>query len=222
MIKAIVFDFDGVILESADIKTRAFRRLFQFAPPDVLNKIVAYHLDHMGISRYVKFRYIYEEILKLPLTPVLEQALGEKFSSLVIEEVLEAPFVPGALEFLQNKQGEYQMFVASGTPETELVHIVKCRGIANYFQEVHGSPRGKTEIIEDILQRFSLKLRELAFVGDALSDYKAAQKTGVQFVARIYPGTDELEQCRYKLQDLRELEDLLDIVNKTLQNGDQI
>ncbi len=29
MIKAIIFDFDGVIVESVDIKTKAFARLFE-------------------------------------------------------------------------------------------------------------------------------------------------------------------------------------------------
>ncbi|GAF78578.1 unnamed protein product, partial [marine sediment metagenome] len=32
MIKAIIFDFDGVIVESSDIKTEAFRELFQDYP----------------------------------------------------------------------------------------------------------------------------------------------------------------------------------------------
>lgn len=54
MIRAIVLDFDGVIVESLDIKTRAFRDLFSDYPQH-LDKIMSYHLAHNAISRYIKF-----------------------------------------------------------------------------------------------------------------------------------------------------------------------
>ena len=52
MIEAIIFDFDGVILESADIKTNAFRTLFEKESPELINKIISYHFKNMGISRF--------------------------------------------------------------------------------------------------------------------------------------------------------------------------
>ena len=58
MINSIIFDFDGVILESVSVKTAAFRQLFSFAPEHV-DEIVQYHLDNGGMSRFDKFRYIY-------------------------------------------------------------------------------------------------------------------------------------------------------------------
>ena len=63
MLKAIFFDFDGVIVESAGIKTEAFRKLFSNYP-DQVDEIVDYHKANAGISRYDKFDYIYEKILK--------------------------------------------------------------------------------------------------------------------------------------------------------------
>ena len=62
-IKAILFDFDGVILESVDIKGLAFCKLFENFPEHV-TKIVQYHHANGGISRFNKFRYIYKNILK--------------------------------------------------------------------------------------------------------------------------------------------------------------
>ena len=54
MIKAIVFDFDGVILESVDIKTKAFIKLYENYPPKIKEEVKRYHLKHLGISRYEK------------------------------------------------------------------------------------------------------------------------------------------------------------------------
>ena len=144
MIKAIIFDVDGVIIESADIKTLAFRRLFeQDYPPDKVDKIIDYHLRNMGISRYIKFRYSFENILGKTLTGGKEKKLGERFSSIVVEEVLKAPLVPGVLNFLKNNLSRFPMFIASGTPQGELDYIIKERDLLSYFKEVCGSPRSK-------------------------------------------------------------------------------
>ncbi|MHC9543616.1 MAG: HAD family hydrolase [Vulcanimicrobiota bacterium] len=185
MIKAVIFDFDGVILESAQIKTEAFRELFSRRCPEHLDAIVAYHLDNVGISRYVKFRHIYEAILHLPYTEDVEKLLGDEFAEIVLDRVLEAPFVDGALEFLREKSLQYDCFVASGTPEEELLLIVERRGLARFFKEVHGTPRKKVDIIEGILACHQYERHEVVFIGDGESDLRAATEADVPFIARL-------------------------------------
>ena len=187
MPRVLVFDFDGVILESADIKTRAFRELFA-SHPDRLEAIVAYHEANAGISRFLKFRHIYKHMLGKPLGLEEERALGERFSDLVVEEVIRCPFVPGALEFLQAHSHEHALFVASGTPESELRRLVEARNLTAYFREVYGSPKGKADIIEEILAVTAAPRASLMFVGDGRSDYEAAKAAGVGFVGRARPG----------------------------------
>lgn len=206
MIKAVIFDFDGVIIESADIKTSAFRKLFEQDYSDKVNLIVKYHLQNMGISRYVKFRHIYKNILGLPLPKGLEEELGRKFSQIALEEVLKAPFVPGAIEFLRSNYEKYALFVASGTPHDELCHIIKKRGLLKYFLEVRGSPPGKSEIILDILRRHVLSTNKVVFVGDAESDLLAAQQTGLHFIGRSNNGSSKLSNCKKQIDDLSKLD----------------
>lgn len=209
--RAVIFDFDGVILETGDIKTQAFADLFEDAP-EHQDAIVAYHLDNLGVSRYRKFEWIYRELLRRPLSESESRALGERFSSLVFERVLAAPFVPGAEDCLATLRGQTPMYVASGTPQEELDRVVDERGLRPYFDEVHGSPRGKIEILEEILERHGYTPDEVVFVGDGESDYKAAVGTRVPFVARLTPALRdrwiELEACG--VEDLRDLLELVE------------
>lgn len=205
MIKAVIFDFDGVLVESAEIKTEAFGQLFS-TYPDKIHEIIEYHKKNMGISRYVKFRYFYENILGMELSHDEEMRLGEKFSQIVLEKIIKAPFVDGALYFLDKYHKKIPLFIASGTPDDELKYIVEERGISLYFKEIHGTPRKKPEIVLDILKRYSLSATEIVFVGDAESDLKASRETGVRFIARISPGNNDLLDCPQKVEDFYDLE----------------
>jgi HAD superfamily hydrolase (TIGR01549 family) len=208
MIKAVIFDVDGVIIESAGIKTKAFEALFADYP-DKLSEIISYHQKNGGISRYVKFRYFYEKILGQELSAEKEAELGEKFSKIVLTQILAAPFVPGAIEFLSQNKNRYDLFIASGTPETELQNILNHRQLIPFFLEVHGAPKDKADIIDDILDRYSFQRKETVFIGDAESDRAAAEKTRILFIARLTEENPELKDCRWKVDDLTNLDTFL-------------
>lgn len=203
MIKAIVFDFDGVLVSSENIKTEAFGKLFKDEGEEISKKVVEYHLDNAGVSRFDKFRYIYKEMLRRELTEEVFNGLCDGFSKLVMEDVVAAPYVPGAKEFLDAHHTTYNCFVSSATPQDEIEEIVLQRGMAHYFKEVYGAPLKKDKAVNMILDAYNLKNNEVVFVGDAVSDYKAAQKSSVFFVARLTESgyQFESEQCP-KMQDL--------------------
>jgi phosphoglycolate phosphatase-like HAD superfamily hydrolase len=222
MTEAIIFDFDGVLVESADIKTEAFRQLFS-RYPDKVHEIVEYHQKHMGISRYVKFRYFHENILGKELSQDEEIELGEKFSEIVLESILKVPFVAGTLDFLEVHYKKTPLFIASGTPEEELHYIATQRGISHYFKEIHGTPRTKPEILINILSRFSWHASDVVFVGDAESDLKAAQESGVGFVARISPsGDDRLSGCPFRINTMHELEEAINRISGARASGGKV
>ena len=84
--KGIIFDFDGVILESVQVKAGAFRSLFD-AYPEYQERIVQLHLQQGGWSRYEKFRRIYADFLHLPLSDEEMVRLDTAFEALVAEEI---------------------------------------------------------------------------------------------------------------------------------------
>ena len=182
--RAIVFDFDGTILESVDTKTRAFETLFAGVPEHV-ESIVALHLAHGGVSRFEKFRMIYESLLKREPQPGEFDDLGRRFQALVYEAVVACPFVTGASEFLEDYSPKYPLAVVSGTPHQELLDILARRRIHSRFVESCGSPPGKPQILSDLLRRHQWAARDVLMVGDAMSDYEAAVAVGAQFVGRV-------------------------------------
>ncbi len=187
MIETMAFDFDGVILESARMKTDAFRELFRDRP-ERLEEIVAYHVRHAGVSRYRKFEVIYGEILRVPLTEGESRALGDKFSSLAFEKVLRAPFVRGACEFLEEFSSRLPLYVVSGTPASELLRVVEARGLARFFRGVFGSPDPKAELLFRIKQEQRIANGGLLVVGDGRSDLDSALAAGAKFVGRVPEG----------------------------------
>ena len=189
-LKVVVFDFDGVILESLQVKTDAFRSLFEHEPEHV-ERIVQLHVENPGVSRYDKFRTIYRDYLRRPLDDAEMARLDERFSALVFERVVACDFVAGALSFLERVSERHDLYVASATPEQELARIVEARGLASFFAGVGGSPRTKEEIVREVLDEGGLDPSEAVFIGDAMTDLLAARATGVPFVGRIPADGDD-------------------------------
>jgi HAD superfamily hydrolase (TIGR01549 family) len=95
--------------------------------------------------------------------------------------------VPGAIELIRQQAGKIPLFVASGTPETELKVIVERRGLSPYFTEVRGAPALKKTIIAEILSAYSLKPEAVLMIGDAMADLEGAQANNTAFLGRVHP-----------------------------------
>ncbi len=211
MLKAIIFDFDGVICESIEAKTAAFRKLF-VDYPDRIDEIVKVHMDNGGMSRYLKFEMVYRDILHKKLSSEESQKLGRLFTEYCYDEVVHCPYVKGAYEFLEKYYRQLSLFVVSGTPEDEVIEIVKERGLTKFFKGVYGSPRFKGDLNHLIMKENGLKKEETIFVGDSINDWQGAQKAGIRFIGRVherYPSPFKALSQENLVKDIDALELLL-------------
>ena len=216
MIRAIAFDFDGVLVESTNVKTRAYACLFEEYGQNIVSKVVDYHTKNGGISRFVKLRTIYEKILKKSLSEDKFNSLCEQFSSIVVDEVVAAPWVEGAHEFIKTNKNRYLLFIVSGTPQKELELIVKRRRMGKYFCAVFGSPKDKISLFQEALPQLNLTPKETVFIGDAETDWNAAQTMGLPFLWRRIPEDATLLKgyTGPKMLTLSFLEESLEILKK--------
>lgn len=185
--KAFFFDFDGVLADSVEVKTKAFAMLFEKFGSEIQNKVVEHHRTHGGMTRKEKFIYYYQNYLNRPLAHGMLDELCGRFSALVVDDVVAALEIPYSAKFLEKWHKKVICFVVSATPDVEIRRITTKRGINNYFREILGSSCPKTQHINYLLKKYNLSQAQCLFFGDAESDYKAATECGIDFMG-ILPG----------------------------------
>lgn len=188
MIKTVFFDFDGVIAESLNAKTEAFYHMYLPYGSDIAEKVKIHHLEHGGVSRFEKFKIYHRDYLGIDLTPEQVQELAGQFSALVLDKVVHAPYVPGALESIRQLYSDgYQLIVISGTPDDEMKEICHRREISHYFTDICGSPADKKEWCRVLMEKYRLDPGHIVFIGDATTDRDAAAAYHIHFILREHP-----------------------------------
>ncbi|MDG1157462.1 MAG: HAD hydrolase-like protein [Litorivicinaceae bacterium] len=184
----IVWDCDGVILNSNNIKSDAFRAVSLPFGDLASSILVDYHKRNGGISRYNKFNYFIESIMPMHAPEVFIEdkskflhRLLQEFSSIVKAELVNCQVAPGLRE-LRHSMGDQPWYIVSGGDQSELREVFEHRGIADYFNGgIYGSPRDKFAIITNLLEVEDFHLPGL-FVGDSRLDHEVARHFGLDFI----------------------------------------
>jgi phosphoglycolate phosphatase-like HAD superfamily hydrolase len=186
-LEAVFFDFDGVICDSVNIKTQAFAEIYKEYGNEVKEKVIEYHIEHGGESRYEKFKFWHKEYLKVDLSEKQLNELSEQFSNLVYNKILNADYIDGAIKTLKELQlNSISAYVISATPENEIREIISKKDLGSYFKGVYGSPKTKDLIVKELLKMESFNSSKCLFIGDAISDLKAAEDNHVGFLGIVH------------------------------------
>ena len=179
-----MLDCDGVILESVEVKTKTFAALVEEHGPEARDRFIRYVLENGGVGRYDKLAWFHREVLHRPFTETEWNRLNHRFTRLCYEAVIRSPFVPGAIEFIEQWHNRLPLFVASGTPHDELVAIFEARNLTRYFKGVYGTPPAKTELLKRSIQSAGVPPARTLMVGDSYTEREAAEIVGTQFYGR--------------------------------------
>ena len=213
-LRAILFDFDGVLVESNEIKSLAFHDLYLGHGTEAASSALDIHVRHHGASRFEKFAIMHREILGREITAAESAALGEQFAEICFERVCACPAVAGARDVLELWAARIRLSIVSATPQDELRAIVKARGLTPFFRHILGKPGSKLDNINQILRQDRLAPGDALFDGDQISDNEAAHRAGLPFIARAAgPAAEafrELPGCAAIVPDLTDFSLQLD------------
>ena len=180
--KTILWDFDGVILDSMSVRDWGFRNIFKDYAEEQVSELITYHRINGGLSRYVKIRYFYEVLLGKSITEdkVLEYA--QAFSVLMKQELIHPEnLINDALMFIKENFKNYNFHIVSGSDENELRFLCKALGIDSYFISIHGSPTPKTKLVKKLLKQHNYDSESTCLIGDSINDYEAAMANNISF-----------------------------------------
>ena len=82
MIKTIFWDFDGVLMNSNAVRDLGFLEVLKAYPKEQVNQLMDFHQKNGGLSRYVKFRYFFEQIRNEEITDEAVTQWASKFSKI--------------------------------------------------------------------------------------------------------------------------------------------
>lgn len=182
--KTLVFDCDGVILNSNKIKTEAFYQSALAYGEQAAQALVEYHVANGGVSRYKKFAYFLDEIVPTLAPKVSEPSLDElleRYAEIVLHGLLSCEVAEG-LEELRSKTPNTNWLIVSGGDQEELRHVFSKRGLDKYFDGgIFGSPDTKDQILEREIDNSNIEHPAL-FLGDSKYDYLASAGAGIDFI----------------------------------------
>jgi len=180
--KVLIFDFDGVLVDSVGIKSEAFGHLYKEHGDEIVKKVTEYHLQNGGMSRYQKFAYYEKELLGRKASSERVEQLSADFSSRVVTQVVQSDEIPGAKKFIKQQLVTKYLVINSATPENEIKDIINKKGWSDQFGSIYGSPSSKTDNINKIIKKLGVMPIDCLFFGDAHSDWYASQQTQIDFI----------------------------------------
>ena len=132
MIKAIFFDFNGVIIDDETIQMKAYQEILRGHEIDLTEE---WYMSALGMDDRTFVKSMFERAKK-PLTdPVLETVLDSK-TDLHREMIAELPLFPGVLTFLKAASRKFSLGLVSMANKVEVGYVFERANLTPLFSVV--------------------------------------------------------------------------------------
>jgi len=184
MIKAIVFDYDGVIVNS-------FPGVYEVYKTICSQLGVPYPASIEDFKQ--KYGYNYKELLKnLGVTKDADlRRAQEIFAQEIVKQ--DPPLYPSIATVLGELHQKYRLFLITANLREEALQKLKKYNLAKYFSHVGGveetnNTYGKRSEIKQVLEQERLNPNEVIYIGDRNIDYDVAYDVGISSIILVEYG----------------------------------
>ena len=194
---AIVFDFDGTLIDSNLIKYSLFLSIAQSF--DQLENMKSILAANPYLSRHEVFK-IFCSSFKCS-----EEAsiLVDHFSRECDLRLKEAPEIPGALNLLNylHNSGK-KLFINSATPIENLIPVLTYKSLDKYFCKVYGACESKILNLHNLMQEYCLIPSNITVVGDSENDRLSAEYYNIDYIGLFHESSDYTKVPIYRCSTL--------------------
>jgi HAD superfamily hydrolase (TIGR01509 family) len=208
VIEAVVFDMDGVLIDSEPVWERV-RRGFVASrggrwPADAQDRL-------MGMSTAEWSAYISADF-GVGLTP--QQVASQVIAAMAAEYSKHLPLLPGAIDAVRSLSGRWPLGVASSSPRSLIATVLDTAGLASSFAAFVSSeevPRGKPapDVYLAAAERLSVSPKACAAIEDSSNGLRSAAAAGFTVIAiprpEYPPAPDALASAHLVLTSLTDL-----------------
>lgn len=196
MIKNILWDFDGVILDSMPIRDYGFRKIFENYPKELVEEFIKYHRINGGLSRFHKIKHFYSHLLNKAISEKQIQDYAEEFTIIMKEQLTNKKYlIQDSVDFIKVNHQNYNFHIVSGSEHHELNYLCQELGLTDYFLSINGSPTPKNELVKNLLIANNYYTSETILIGDSMNDYEASKLNEISFYG--YNNLDLKQQHKY-------------------------
>lgn len=192
MLRAIIFDCDGVIADTEPLHLMAFQKVLGEEGVVLLNE--EYYRHYLALDDRACFQTVFAHH-GIPLTSAkLEELIKRKkeYFEPVLRRNLQ--LFPGVAEFIRRASEKYPLAIASGALRQEVELIVQQGGVRDCFQVIvtagdftnskpHPEPFLKALRLLNEQREDKIQPHECLVIEDSLHGVQAAHRAGMRCVA---------------------------------------
>lgn len=199
MIKAIIFDYDGVIVNSFPTVFNVYKKMCHAAQVECPKNIKKFR-EVFGYERSTAYQ-------NLGIKPEDYERVNEIFKKEIIKQ--KPALFNGINPVIKTLSKDYTLVLATSNLKCEAIQKLKRFGLIKYFSYIIGDePKNKlgrfkkSKVIIKLLKRLKFNKDEVILVGDRDVDYDIAKEAGLKNILLVEYGWGYFDKHKTRQQKI--------------------